>query len=65
MAGQQLELKLSTDGHFFFNLIGVDGKVIEQSQFYETKAAARKAMRDVCKFPTVEPAALASVLDNT
>jgi uncharacterized protein len=53
MAGK-FEIILSSDGKYMFNLKDGDGRVILQSEFYESKAACLNSVESVRKNSVVE-----------
>ena len=48
MAGK-FELKKSTNGKFFFNLLATNGQIILSSEMYETKVSALNGIESVRK----------------
>jgi uncharacterized protein YegP (UPF0339 family) len=53
MAGK-FELKKSTNGKFFFNLLATNGQIILSSEMYETKASALNGIESVRKNSALE-----------
>lgn len=53
MAGK-FELKKSSNGKFFFNLLATNGQIILSSEMYETKASALNGIESVRKNSPLE-----------